>query len=102
MLSLETMIAVKFGRGLYPQPWPRHVLVSWAVVSAAFVTVLLVWQIRLWLYGSDGSSSSGGGGGNLHQSASSTAGLACGLNGKSPGAQAKGCGTDRAPSKKAL
>jgi len=98
------MIAVKFGRGLYPQPWPRHVLVSWSVVSAAFVTVLAVWQIRLWLYGScDSSSSSGGGGGGSSQpSASSTAGLSCGLNGKSPGAQTKGCGTDRAPSKKAL
>jgi cytochrome c-type biogenesis protein CcmH/NrfF len=48
MLALETMLAIKFGRGLYPKPWPRAVLLSWTAAVAVFVIVLAVWQLRAW------------------------------------------------------
>lgn len=48
MLALETMLAIKFGRGLYPKPWPHAVLASWAVAVVVAVTLLAVWQLRLW------------------------------------------------------
>jgi hypothetical protein len=46
MLSLETLISVKFGRGLYERPWPQPVVVSWVVVVLSFVALLAVWQWR--------------------------------------------------------
>jgi hypothetical protein len=57
MLSLETLLVVKFGRGLYPAPWPRAVTVSWALAGAAFAVLLLVWQWRLSRAGGSSSAS---------------------------------------------
>jgi hypothetical protein len=47
-MALETMLAIKFGRGLYPKPWPRAVLASWTVAIVLCVVLLLVWQLRVW------------------------------------------------------
>lgn len=47
MMALETMIAIKFGRGLYPRPWPRAVLIGWALAAVLFGGVLLFWQYLL-------------------------------------------------------
>jgi hypothetical protein len=48
ILALETMLAIKFGRGLYPKPWPTAVLVSWTVAIVLCGVLLVVWQLRLW------------------------------------------------------
>jgi hypothetical protein len=47
MMALETMIAVKFGHGLYPRPWPRAVVVGWVVAAVLFSGVLMLWQYLL-------------------------------------------------------
>lgn len=47
MLSLETFIAVKFGRGLYTAPWPWHVLFAWLAAGMLFIVLMLAWQYRL-------------------------------------------------------
>eukprot|EP00879_Flechtneria_rotunda_P017039 GHRR01017845.1.p1 GENE.GHRR01017845.1~~GHRR01017845.1.p1 ORF type:complete len:209 (+),score=63.13 GHRR01017845.1:141-767(+) len=47
MTALETMISIKFGRGLYPNPWPRKVLVAWGVAAAAFWAGMAVWQLQI-------------------------------------------------------
>eukprot|EP00877_Chromochloris_zofingiensis_P010041 jgi/Chrzof1/5290/Cz15g21010.t1 len=46
MTCLETMASIKFGAGLYPKPWPLHVLWFWGIVASGFAVVLLVWQAR--------------------------------------------------------
>lgn len=62
-MSLETMIAVKFGKGLYTKPWPHSVVVSWAVAGTVFAVVLSIWQLLIWL-GNDGKVSSTRGAGS--------------------------------------
>lgn len=42
---LETMVSVKFGQGLYPAPWPRHVLRAWGFGGGAMVVGLATWQL---------------------------------------------------------
>jgi hypothetical protein len=59
MMALETMISIKFGRGLYTAPWPRHILFCWAVAGTTFACVLLVWQYRLYRSSSSDRSKNG-------------------------------------------
>jgi len=51
MTALETMLSVKFGAGLYPQPCPRAVKIAWAAAAAALVGGLGGWQCSLWREG---------------------------------------------------
>ncbi len=44
---VETAVVVKFGRGMFPKPWPAHVLWFWGIVGAAFVAVMGVWVLRI-------------------------------------------------------
>jgi hypothetical protein len=46
---VETLIAIKFGKGMFPQPWPTKVLVVWGVVGVALAAVLLVWSFRFYI-----------------------------------------------------
>eukprot|EP00878_Enallax_costatus_P043711 GHUV01051770.1.p1 GENE.GHUV01051770.1~~GHUV01051770.1.p1 ORF type:complete len:341 (+),score=51.35 GHUV01051770.1:106-1128(+) len=46
LIAVETMVSVKFGRGLYPAPWPPAVLISWAVFITLSGGFLLLWQVR--------------------------------------------------------
>ncbi|KAI8468839.1 MAG: PSS-domain-containing protein [Monoraphidium minutum] len=48
MTALETMLSVKFGAGLYTQPWPPLVKVAWAAAASALVGALAGWQLSLW------------------------------------------------------
>jgi len=41
---VETMCAIKFGRGLYPNPWPRSVVLAWSIGLGVGVLVLVGWQ----------------------------------------------------------
>eukprot|EP00887_Chlorella_sp_A99_P001765 scaffold19.g1765.t1 len=43
---VESLVCVKFGVGLFPQPWPRRVLVAWGVGGAAAAAVLTTWTAR--------------------------------------------------------
>jgi phosphatidylserine synthase 2 len=44
---VETAVVVKFGRGMFPTPWPAHVLWFWGVVGSTFTVVMLVWMLRI-------------------------------------------------------
>ncbi len=44
---VETAVVVKFGRGMFPKPWPPHVLWFWGCVGAAFAAIMAVWSLRL-------------------------------------------------------
>jgi phosphatidylserine synthase 2 len=48
MMFLETLLSIKFGRGLYTQPWPWAVVAAWGLAGALFAVGLAVWQLRLW------------------------------------------------------
>lgn len=43
---VETLAAIKFGHGLFPQPWPKHVLVAWSTATAVFLIVFSTWTVR--------------------------------------------------------
>lgn len=47
MTCLETLISIKFGRGMYQSPWPPGVLLAWASAGAALAVTLAVWQFRI-------------------------------------------------------
>lgn len=46
MLALESMISIKFMRGLHPKPWPKLVLVAWGTAAVVFASLLVVWQVK--------------------------------------------------------
>lgn len=48
---LETLICIKHGHGLFPAPWPTHVVVFWGVVGAVFAVWMLVWSIQFYVLG---------------------------------------------------
>ncbi len=48
MTFLETLLSIKFGRGLYTRPWPRAVVAAWGLAGGLFAAGLAVWQLRLW------------------------------------------------------
>jgi hypothetical protein len=45
---VETLAVVKFGAGLFPQPWPRRVLLAWGSVAAVFAVVFGTWCVRFY------------------------------------------------------
>lgn len=57
---IETLATIKFGHGLFPQPWPKHVLVAWGTVSIVFLIVFSTWTVRF--YRKEGGGGMGGGG----------------------------------------
>jgi phosphatidylserine synthase 2 len=57
---VETLAAVKFGHGLFPEPWPRRVVVAWGTGLAAFCLVFGMWTVKFyWLNGRSRAKSSG-------------------------------------------
>lgn len=40
---VETLMIVKFGRGMFDTPWPRPVLIAWGSVGLVFVVVMVAW-----------------------------------------------------------
>ena len=45
----ETLICVKFGRGMFPEPWPPRVLWAWGIALGAFSALMAVWSVRHYL-----------------------------------------------------
>jgi len=45
----ETLTVIKFGKGLFPQPWPRKVLVAWGSVGLLFAVIMTVWCVRFYI-----------------------------------------------------
>ena len=40
---VETLMIVKFGRGMFDTPWPRPVLIAWGSVGLVFLVVMVAW-----------------------------------------------------------
>lgn len=40
---VETLVAVKFGKGMFPQPWPRRVVLAWGTAAGVFAVVFCAW-----------------------------------------------------------
>lgn len=53
---VETLIVIKFGHGLFPQPWPTRVLVAWSSVAIIFAVTLLTWSYRYYILGIRGKN----------------------------------------------
>ncbi|KAK9815001.1 hypothetical protein WJX73_004520 [Symbiochloris irregularis] len=52
----ETLVCVKFGRGMFPEPWPPRVLWAWGSFLAVFGTFMAVWSVRHYLLAPRASS----------------------------------------------
>lgn len=44
----ETLVSIKFGRGMFPEPWPRSTLIAWGTVAGLFTLVMTIWSIRFY------------------------------------------------------
>lgn len=47
----ETLICIKFGKGLFPKPWPRRVLLAWGLGLSAFSASFGFWCYRYYIRG---------------------------------------------------
>ncbi|GAB4819217.1 hypothetical protein N2152v2_006263 [Parachlorella kessleri] len=45
----ETLVVIKFAKGLFPQPWPRHVVLAWSIFGAALTTGLAAWSFQYYV-----------------------------------------------------
>ena len=45
----ETLICIKFGRGMFPEPWPPRVLWAWGIFLSVFGLFMAVWSVRHYL-----------------------------------------------------
>ena len=46
---VETLVVIKFGRGLFPNQWPRNTLLAWGIVGGVFALVMSVWSVQHYL-----------------------------------------------------
>lgn len=46
---VETLIAIKFGHGMYPSPWPHRTIAVWSVVGAVFAVVFSAWCVKFYI-----------------------------------------------------
>ena len=42
----ETLVCIKFGRGMFPKPWPSSVLLAWSTAGLVFAVFMSVWAVR--------------------------------------------------------
>ena len=42
----ETLVCVKFGRGMFPKPWPSTVLLIWGAAALTFASFMAIWATR--------------------------------------------------------
>ena len=42
----ETLVCAKFGRGMFPKPWPTTVLLAWGAAGLTFASFIMVWAVR--------------------------------------------------------
>ncbi|KAL6785346.1 hypothetical protein ACKKBG_A03465 [Auxenochlorella protothecoides x Auxenochlorella symbiontica] len=43
---VETLVSIKFGKGMFPAPWPTHILIGWGLAAACGLTLFTVWSLR--------------------------------------------------------
>ena len=46
---VETLVAIKFGHGMYPKPWPATTIAVWSVFFAVFGVVFSGWCIKFYV-----------------------------------------------------
>ena len=46
---VETMIAIKFGRGMFPKPWPALTLQIWSIVLTVLGSLFAAWSVKFYL-----------------------------------------------------
>jgi phosphatidylserine synthase 2 len=51
---VETLVCIKFGKGLFPQPWPREVVLAWSIAGSIFAVLFGVWCWRYYVQGRRG------------------------------------------------
>lgn len=44
----ETLTIIKFGKGMFPQPWPRKVVLAWGSVLGAVALTIGFWSLRFY------------------------------------------------------
>lgn len=50
MITLvETMINLKFGQGMFPNPCPRHIMILWSIILPVYVFGCLVFIVRAYV-----------------------------------------------------
>jgi phosphatidylserine synthase 2 len=50
ILSAETLLVVKFGRGEFTAPFPERVKIAWGIFGASLTVVLVGWQLWIWIF----------------------------------------------------
>lgn len=45
---VETLIVIKFSRGVFAQPWPTAVVWSWTIALTVLITVYCTWAVRFY------------------------------------------------------
>lgn len=46
---VETLIVIKFGQGLFNQPWPKSVLTVWGIVLSGLIVLFTVWSVNFYV-----------------------------------------------------
>lgn len=43
ILGTELLICIKYGKGMYPNPWPSHIVLIWSVALGSFAIFSIVY-----------------------------------------------------------
>lgn len=46
---VETLVVMKFGHGLFPEPWPTKTVAIWSTALGVSSAILIVWSIKFYL-----------------------------------------------------
>ena len=56
ILGTELLICIKYGKGMYPNPWPSHIVLIWSVALGSFAIfslpefLLIHYKIKYLIY----------------------------------------------------
>jgi phosphatidylserine synthase 2 len=45
---VETLVCIKFGHGMFPEPWPKITLQVWGAVTTVFAIGMTTWSVLRW------------------------------------------------------
>jgi len=49
ILGTEVLISLKYGTGMFPNPWPTHIVLTWSVALALFgLWIIFYWGFWIW------------------------------------------------------
>jgi phosphatidylserine synthase 2 len=46
---VETLLAVKYGHGMFPTPWPRRTVVAWTASLSTFTALMAIWCVKFYV-----------------------------------------------------